>query len=267
MKNILLLIHDDPGQEARLQAALDITRAVEGHLHCVDVALMPAAVDTPYDGVGVELVLEHERLRETQNKASVQKRLEMENVSWSWADKVGSFDGALQSESGLADLIVVSCELSSTNYPAMRETAEALVLHGHRPIVAMPENARLFDAAGHVLIAWDGSPPANAAMMAAVPLLRHATKVTLLKIGEIDTATPIQQAAAYLSRHGIAAHVVRSADPDHRTGEALLSAIIALLPSYVVMGAYGHSRTMEALFGGTTRTMLKESPVPLFLAH
>ena len=29
MKNILLLIHDDPGQEARLQAALDITRAVE----------------------------------------------------------------------------------------------------------------------------------------------------------------------------------------------------------------------------------------------
>src|SRR3989344_3652734 len=36
MKNILLLVHDDHGQEARLQAALDITRAVEGHLTCID---------------------------------------------------------------------------------------------------------------------------------------------------------------------------------------------------------------------------------------
>ena len=27
MKNVLLLVHDDQGQEARLQAALDLTRA------------------------------------------------------------------------------------------------------------------------------------------------------------------------------------------------------------------------------------------------
>ena len=40
MKNILLLVHDDHGQEARLQAALDITRAVEGHLTCVDAILL-----------------------------------------------------------------------------------------------------------------------------------------------------------------------------------------------------------------------------------
>jgi nucleotide-binding universal stress UspA family protein len=37
MKNFLLLIHDDAGQEARLQAELDITRALGGHLKCVDV--------------------------------------------------------------------------------------------------------------------------------------------------------------------------------------------------------------------------------------
>jgi hypothetical protein len=35
MKNVLLLVHDDLGQEARLQAALDIVRAIGGHLHCL----------------------------------------------------------------------------------------------------------------------------------------------------------------------------------------------------------------------------------------
>jgi hypothetical protein len=38
MKNILLLVHDDVGQEARLQVALDVTRALTGHLESLDVA-------------------------------------------------------------------------------------------------------------------------------------------------------------------------------------------------------------------------------------
>ncbi len=35
----------------------------------------------------------------------------------------------------------------------------------------------------------------------------------------------------------------------------------------VVMGAYGHSRFQQTVFGGTTRRMLAESRVPLLLAH
>ncbi len=35
----------------------------------------------------------------------------------------------------------------------------------------------------------------------------------------------------------------------------------------LVMGAFGHSRLAEALFGGVTRRMLKDSPVPIFIVH
>ena len=35
----------------------------------------------------------------------------------------------------------------------------------------------------------------------------------------------------------------------------------------VVMGAYGHSRFQQTVFGGTTRRMLSESPIPLLLAR
>jgi nucleotide-binding universal stress UspA family protein len=33
------------------------------------------------------------------------------------------------------------------------------------------------------------------------------------------------------------------------------------------MGAYGHSRMREAVFGGVTRDLLRDSPLPLLLAH
>jgi nucleotide-binding universal stress UspA family protein len=33
------------------------------------------------------------------------------------------------------------------------------------------------------------------------------------------------------------------------------------------MGAYGHSRIREALFGGVTRRMLTTSALPLILGH
>jgi nucleotide-binding universal stress UspA family protein len=35
----------------------------------------------------------------------------------------------------------------------------------------------------------------------------------------------------------------------------------------LVMGAYGHSRLREALFGGATREMLETCPVPMLMAH
>ena len=35
----------------------------------------------------------------------------------------------------------------------------------------------------------------------------------------------------------------------------------------LVMGAYGHSRLREALFGGATREMLELCKVPMLMAH
>jgi nucleotide-binding universal stress UspA family protein len=35
----------------------------------------------------------------------------------------------------------------------------------------------------------------------------------------------------------------------------------------IVMGAFVHSRLREIVLGGVTRSMLKDSRIPLFLAH
>ncbi|PBN42916.1 hypothetical protein [Sphingobium sp. D43FB] len=89
MKNVLLLVHEDVGQEARLQAALDLTRALDGHLICLDVAVLPVLAADPYSGDGSAILLQEERDRESRNRARIEERLGKEDVSWDMAAVVG----------------------------------------------------------------------------------------------------------------------------------------------------------------------------------
>jgi hypothetical protein len=95
MKNILLLVHDDVGQEARLQAALDIARAVDGHLSCLDVT--PSIVVS--GGFSAEFaqasMVRDERESEAKNKLAVTARLDCEDVSWDWTDAYGDVASSL----------------------------------------------------------------------------------------------------------------------------------------------------------------------------
>lgn len=267
MKNVLLLIHDDPGQEARFQAALDLTRALNGHLLCVDVAIVPMAIDDYVPNGGSALLLADERARESANRTAIQARLAHEDVSYDWKDVTGDLAGALNAAAGLADVIVINRQLDGLHFPDMRGLAGNLLLGASTPILAVPETARRFDAFSHALVAWDGSKAAEEALQAATPLLALARVVTIVAIDDGSLKAPASDAAKYLSRHGIEPVVRNVPSSFERTSDVLLSEIARVHASYLVMGGYGHSRTLQAMFGGVTRRMLSESPVPLLLAH
>ena len=267
MKNILLLVHDDAGQEARLQAALDIGRALQGHLTCLDVAIVPSLVGADYVGdAGFNLLLADEREREATNRSVLEARLADEEVPWDWSDVIGELPRCLENASGLADLIVVNRELDGFPLPDMRTTAGELIVRSNKPVLAVPESLRRFDF-GAALVAWDGSPAAAAALRAAVPLLKLADRVVIVEIDDRSVIAPAEDAAAYLSRHDIHPIVQRVARSNAGTAQTLLDLAASGEFGYVVMGGFSHQRFLEALFGGVTRTMLGKSPVPLFLAH
>ncbi|MFD2430449.1 universal stress protein [Sphingobium scionense] len=54
---------------------------------------------------------------------------------------------------------------------------------------------------------------------------------------------------------------------DRSVEEALAHACQELSIDWMVMGAFGHSRLRETIFGGVTRYILAETRVPLLLAH
>ena len=268
MKTILLLVHDDAGQEARLQAGLDIVRALGGHLRCLDIVPPPAMVKDGFgDPSAFVFLLEDTRRREADNRRRTMTRLASEDVAWSMEELNGDPADCVRAACALCDLIIVNSRIADAGAGDMSALAHGLATECDKPLLAVPAESRGLDIAGRVLVAWDGSPAAAEALAAAVPLLKLASDVRILSVDTGETHADGKEAAAYLSRYGVHAEVVVV----WATGSPPVAEILANCAEYgpglCVMGAYGHSRLREKLFGGVTRQMLAEAPFPLFLAH
>ena len=267
MKNVLLLVHDDAGQEARFQAALDLTRALRGHLTCLDVVVMAPIAGDAFGLSGGAMLLDIERSTESLNADRLKQRLKDEDVSWEWAEVIDYVEPALRAACDLADVIVVNREIADLPLPDVRKVAGSVALHARKPVLAIPRDPVGFDAAGAALVAWNGSDAAAAALSASVPLLSLARSVSIYEVQDSKRDSTGERAATYLSRHGIHAELVTAvADPDS-VAPLLLAKAESGRYAYMVMGAYSRPRLLERLFGGVTRRMLRESPIPLFIAH
>lgn len=267
MKNVLVLIHDDAGQEARLQAAIDLTRACDGHLTCLDVAMVPPTV-TDYELVGVgTMMVEDEVAAERANRARIEPRILDEELPFTWAEATGDAALCLAEASALADVIVVNGDLADRVYPDMFSITSELIASGRVPVLAVPETARGFDPHGSALVAWDGSRDAEAALRAALPLLTKADSVTLFYVDDGSIKVQATEAAAWLSRHGVSAGLRREPALAEKPWTVIMTEAQQSGADYIVMGGFSRARWMEAAFGGATRSLLKETTIPLFIAH
>lgn len=265
MKNVLVLLHDDTGQEARLQAALDLTRALSGHLTCLDVVVPPVVIGDFYEVAGGAMAMEYVREREADNRDAVEARLQQEDVSWSISDRIGAPGRALRNAADLADIIVVSLPGGKDGGDFQQIVGE-LAVKSNRPVLAVPPGCRALDVAGAALVGWDGSHEASQALRQAVPILQHAGSVTLLDVNHPAGDASVDEAASYLSRHGIRAEVVTREADGNPISDVILNEGHAIHAAYVVIGAYGVPRPIEAIFGGVTAGMLLKSDLPVLLA-
>lgn len=267
MKTVLLLVHDDEGQEARLQAALDATRALQGHLTCLHVTEFRPIMGDAYGMSGSVMLLELEQEKEAENRAKIEKRLAVEGVPFDWVEMTSALAPAIEEAADLADLIVVNGKLPTYFQSDVRRLVERLVTRTRKPLLAV-RDAKGFRPADPVLVAWDGSDPASAALRSAMPLLRMSDSVTLYEVDGGSGGRSIEDAAEYLSRHGIKADVVQEkAEGDDSASSLILAELESGRFGWAVMGAFSTSRFRQALFGGTTKEILREAPVSLLIAH
>lgn len=142
---------------------------------------------------------------------------------------------------------------------------EGVLFGSARGILLAPEG-RTAGPIRRVVIGWNGSREAARAVAEAMPLLRKAAKVVVLKAERDPDADDLDtRLARYLDRHDVKAtlHDVRSRDP----ADAILAEASAIDADMIVIGAYAHSRLREWALGGVTRDLMTRSPLPLFLAH
>ena len=144
---------------------------------------------------------------------------------------------------------------------------ETALFQAGRPLVIVPRGFQQPFSLDRVLIAWDAGVHATRAVAAAAPLLTAGASIEVFTAEEASKGTAFRGSALVrnLRRHGLDAVLAERQERD--IPEAILREIESFRANLVVMGAYGHSRFREFVFGGATRMMLSRMPVPVLMAH
>ena len=176
-----------------------------------------------------------------------------------WREAEGEAGRLLAGAAHCADLVVAAKrELSALEASSV---VEELTLAAGVPVLMLPPDASeaFFRT---VVVGWNGSREAARAVHEGLPFLRAAERVILLAIGEA-AADSVDAGAAMLRRHGATVEPHRIGASDGDAGEVLLAQAAAHDADLLVMGAYGHSRLRELVFGGATRHVLREASLPV----
>jgi nucleotide-binding universal stress UspA family protein len=271
MRSILLHVSDDACMEARLQVALDIARTFDAHLTC----LQPVAFDfaVPGDLYGTMIA---ELIPIVQNNADALRdrltaRLANEGIAFDWLQEQGPSRQLLMRAEALTDLVVLGARDPASDGIGPSSLAAHMAVHGRSPLLVVPAGSKSLEISGAVVVGWNGSLEAAHALRGAVPLLQRAASVTLANVAErLDEPgdlLPSVDGAEYLSRHGILSEIVDIGRGTQTVAQALTNAAAARGAAYVVVGAYGHARAVETIFGGVTRELFSNPPLPVFTAH
>jgi len=146
------------------------------------------------------------------------------------------------------------------------------LFEAHRPLLLMPGARRASLKPKKVLIGWNSRPEAARAVREALDLLKGADEVRVVLVDPdtsawINGGEPGADIATYLARHGINVVVQRLASGGRKVDDLLTQHAMDIDADLVVMGAYGHSRLHERVFGGATASVLKGNTFPILLAR
>jgi nucleotide-binding universal stress UspA family protein len=275
-KTILAYLNDKRHAEAILEPAVRLAGRNNGHLIGMHVyAGVPAPpVPVPYGSEVLKAVAAAQQ-QETKEIADIFSRMTANGplvAEWR-AEKGPHVDPTrvVIDHSRSADLIIVGQTDPDWDSSPPRDIAEHVALGSGRPVLVVPYIGRYANIGRNVVIAWKASRESARAVFDALPILKQAEQVQILEIEEDSTRRsggsaqhPITVA---LARHGIKASVRTSIAGDISVGDELLSRLADMGADLLVMGAYGHSRMRELVFGGVTRHIAKHMTVPTLFSH
>ncbi len=172
-----------------------------------------------------------------------------------------------RTQARLHDLTIIDAEPEALNPD--RGLIDALLMDSGRPLLVVPPGQGVFRAR-RVILAWDGSGRAARATADALPILRAAETVEVVAVmGEKDLPVTVTGAdiVPNLARHRVNVKVQTLPALEGDVAETLRNHATLTHADLIVMGGYVHSRLRELVFGGVTQSLLKQSPVPLFMAY
>ncbi|TVQ56927.1 MAG: universal stress protein [Rhodobacteraceae bacterium] len=277
-RTILVHIAEDDAGRARVDAAARIAEANEGRLIGLATVAQPTPVLVEGSAAAAGIWAEQAAAYEARAQQAADAFVEAMRVRGVEAEAriAGGFEenagGALALNARYADLSVIGGRDGAGSRALADALLDGALFDSGRPALALPAKGAGETIGARPLLAWDGGSQAARAAREALPFLKAASHVRvcvaktyfgMARHGE----EPGADVARWLAAHGckVAVEVV---EPESRSvAEALTEAARRDGCDMIVMGAFGHSRLRESIFGGVTTELVDAPPLPLLLAH
>lgn len=276
----LLFITDKDTSDATLSAVADTAYDTSSHLTCLLLGTMPHLPVSIYGAmpyVGAVATEDWPRLMQ-QAQGDLQNRVTHATEVLTRNGVPGDVQPALCATADIQRAVSRRAMTSDIAHiaPNLRKSDDVFQQAVQGVLFQSPIGVLLntdgLVAPKRVFLAWDDGLSAARAAHMALPMLQAATEVT---VGCFDLSSaqgpnhkdPGVDVATWLSHQGCNVTVTQYPTGGQEIGTCIQDRAAEIGADLIVMGAYGHSRLRETVFGGTTRTMLAQTDMPVFLAH
>jgi len=275
-KTITTVLTSVAADWSALDAALSLAARDGGHLTVVALGIdrsMPA-----HYYAGAHAVMLETNFAEAQKEAAdlasaAERRLAAQGVPFTvepMTAQTATIGPYIGQTVRFSDLVVLGKPYGKDGGMEAEAVIEAALFGAGVPVLVVPRGG-LPARFGRVVVAWNESDAALRAVRAALPVLKVAELADIVVIDPPvhgpERSDPGGELSQMLARHGVRAEVNVLARTLPRVSDILMRHARDKAADLIVMGAYGHSRFREAIFGGATRHMLEEADLPVLMKH
>ncbi len=245
------------------QAASVLTAATLLGGQVVALHVRPADAHIP----GEEIQPRADTLRQAEDAAA--RSAELQEITRSfpgvaWREVDGDTRARVAAACGEMALAVMA-RPPARFYEDMHAALRGALLDAMAPVLLVDAAPAVLGA--HIAVAWKPGVPAERAIGGAMPLLRKAKFVTVLIADEAGPEAPLPDDLLDDLERGGVAHAVHVFRPAGTIGAALGREAVSVGADLLVMGAFSHGPMAERMFGGATREVLSQAPLPVLMRH
>lgn len=276
LKTILLHASDPARLERLTNAAMPLARATNAHL--IGLCVMPPYILTPAaDAITATVTVDEHRIAYRKHadvmKAAFLAAAEGQTFGVEWREADAGFstvDRTVIIHARTVDIVIVNQADRTWGYSSLLEQPESIAIDAGRPVLFVPNTGPVNLPPRRALIAWTDTREAARSAFDAAAILPPGCDVSVLTVDPPSPAGGVQAAAELcvaLARHGFKCEALTATSDAGDVGAAIRHEARARGAELVVMGAYGHSRLMEFVFGGASRDIFTNAEKPILFSH
>jgi nucleotide-binding universal stress UspA family protein len=260
---------------ADLQQAISLCAGSEAHLSvlALQVALSPTLSDYPVDTDWLDRRHHHQHdfkaAAEAHDAACAGSGISYDFASF--YDEPVFLTEELTRRAFYADLITVGPRVM-TNASLIGIVVNGGLFDAMSPVLLLPEGDQASLRPKRIMLGWNNKIEAIRAVRESMDMLMAAEAVD---VAVVDPTSPYAdhdgepgaELATFLARHGVNVTVDQIPSGGRPVEDVLNQRALEVSADMLVLGAYGHARWRQRIFGGVTSSMMKGVRLPTLLVR